>query len=187
MKLEAYCDTCKEITEHEMVKKTLFRCLACGTHTQLTREKEVEIKAILSKEAITKIGAVKLSEEEELIKGNELVVDLEGESRLGRITAIQLKDGRIVEFARAKDSTAVWLKEVGEVYVKFSLHKKAVTSPKRILFDGETEFFVGEEIEIDGKRYIIRRIKLIDGKLLKKEGERAVAKDIKRVYATYSP
>lgn len=186
MKLEIYCDTCNEITEHEMIKEALFRCLVCGTHTQLTRKREVEIKAILSEEAITKIGTLKLSEEEELIKGNEFVVDLEGESKLGRITAIQLKDGRVVEFAKAKDSKAVWLKEVGEVYVKFSLHKKAVTSSRKILFDGETEFSVGEEIEIDGKKYVIKRIKLIDGKLLKKDGERAVAKDIKRIYATYS-
>ncbi|MCS7143450.1 MAG: hypothetical protein NZ879_00315 [Archaeoglobaceae archaeon] len=187
MRLELYCDNCKEITDHEKVKKDLFRCLACGTHAQLKLEREVEIKAILSEEDITQIGTVKLLEEEELIKGNELIVDLEEESRVGRITAIQLKDGKVVEFAKAKDSKAVWLKEVGEVYVKFSLHKKAITSSYKILFDGETEFSVGEEIEIEGKRYVIRRIKLIDGKLLKREGEKALAKEVKRVYATYSP
>ncbi|MEM2727250.1 MAG: HVO_0476 family zinc finger protein [Archaeoglobaceae archaeon] len=186
MKTEIYCDNCKEVTEHEKVKGDSYRCLICGVYTQLTPEKEIELKAIFSKEDQTRIGSIKVLESEELVKGNELIVDFEGESRLGRITAIQLRDGRVVEFAKAKDSVAIWLKEVGEVYVKFSLHKKAVTSPYKILFDGETEFSVGEEIEVEGKRYVIRRIKLVDGRLLKRDGDKAVAKEIKRVYATYT-
>lgn len=187
MRTEIYCDTCKEITDHEMVKDNLYRCLNCGTHVRLEPEREVELKAIFSHEDETRIGAVKLSESEELVKGAELIVDLDGESRIGRITAVQLKDGRTVEFAKAKDSQAVWLKEVGEVYVRFSLHKRAVTTSYKIPFDGETEFSVGEEIEFERKKFVITRIKLLDGRLLKKEGEKAVAKEIKRIYATYSP
>jgi uncharacterized Zn finger protein len=187
MRSEIYCDTCKEITEHEVVKENLYRCLVCGTHAYLTPEREIELKAIFSEDKETKIGTLKIPEEEDLIKGSEFIVDLKGESRLGRITAIQLKDGRTVEFAKAKDSKAVWLKDVGEVYVKFSLHKRSVTTPYKVLFDGETEFSVGEEIEFDGKKFVITRIKLIDGRLLKREGDKAAAKDIKRVYATYSP
>ncbi len=187
MRAEIYCDNCGELTEHEMVKGSLYRCLICGTHVHQVPEKEVELKAIFSRDKETVIGTVKLSEGEELVKGSELVVDFGAESRLGRITAIQLKDGRTVEFARAKDAQAVWLKETGEVYVKFSLHKRSVTTPYKVLFDGETEFMVGEEIEFDGRKFVITRIKLIDGRLLRREGEKAVAKDIKRVYATYSP
>ncbi|MEM4615731.1 MAG: HVO_0476 family zinc finger protein [Archaeoglobaceae archaeon] len=187
MKTEIYCDNCREVTEHVSVKENLYRCSICGTHVHLTPEKEVELKAILSEEDITKIGTVKLPEGEEIVKGDELIVDLEGEGKLGRVTAIQLKNGTTVEFAKAREARAIWLKEVGEVYVKFSLHKRAVTTPYKALFDGETEFAIGEEIEINGKRYLIKRIKLIDGRLLKKDGERAVAKDIKRVYATYTP
>lgn len=186
MKLEIYCDHCREIKEHRRVKDNLYRCLTCGTHTHLMPKKEVKIKAILSEEEITKTGTLKISEDEELIKGKEMIVDLEGESKLGRITAIQLKDGRTVEFAIAKDAKAIWFKQVGEVYVKFSLHKKSVTTPYKAIFDGETEFAVGDEIEVEGKRFSIRRIKLLDGRLLKREGEKAFAKDIKRIYATYS-
>lgn len=186
MKTELYCDNCKEFTEHRNVKDNLYRCSICGSHVHLAPKKEIEIKAILSEEEKTRIGMIKLPEDEELVKGNELIVDLEGESKLGRVTAIQLKDGKVVEFARAKDSVAVWLKEVGEVHVKFSLHKRAVTSSCKIVFEGETELAVGEEIEIEGKKYVITRIKLIDGKTLIREGEKAIAKNIKRVYATYS-
>lgn len=187
MRMEIYCDNCKEVTDHEMVKNSLYRCLNCGTHVRLEPEREVELKAIFSHEGETRIGAVKLSEDEELIKGGELIADIGGESRLGKITAVQLKDGRTVEFAKVKDSQAVWLKEVGEVYVRFSLHKRSVTSSYKVLFDGETEFSVGEEMEFERKRFVITRIKLIDGKILKKEGEKASAKEIKRIYATYSP
>jgi len=187
VRVEIYCDNCRELTEHEIVKSGLYKCLICGTHVHQVPEKEVELKAIFSRDRETVIGTVKLSEGEELVKGSELVVDFGAESRLGRITAIQLKDGRTVEFARAKDAQAVWLKETGEVYVKFSLHKRSVTTPYKVLFDGETEFMVGEEIEFDGRKFVITRIKLIDGRVLRREGEKAFAKDIKRVYATYSP
>jgi len=186
MKTEAYCDNCKEVTEHELVKGNLYRCLICGTHIRVTPEKEVELRAIFSTDSETRLGSIRMPEGEELVKGDEIIVDLDGESKLGRITALQLKDGRTVEFAKAKDVKAVWLKDVGEVYVKFSLHKRAVTTPYKVLFDGETEFAVGEEIEFEGKKFVIRRIKLVDGRLLRREGEKAVAKDIKRVYATYS-
>lgn len=187
MRAEIFCDTCREKTEHRMIKKTLYRCTVCGTHTTIIPEKEVEIKAILSINSETRIGSVRIPEGEELVKGEEMIVDVENESRLGKITAIQLKDGRISEFGMAKDASAIWLKEVGEVYVKFSLHKRSVTTSRKLLFDGETEFKVGEQISVDGKRFTITRIKLADGRILRKEGEKAAAKDIKRVYATYTP
>uniref|UniRef100_A0A7J2TJI3 Archaeal Zn-finger protein n=1 Tax=Archaeoglobus fulgidus TaxID=2234 RepID=A0A7J2TJI3_ARCFL len=185
--MELYCDGCKDVTRHEVVKPNLYRCSICGTHTHFSPPKEVEIKAIFSSGEKTEIGKIKVPENEEMAKGSEIIVDFEDGSRLGRITAIQLKDGRMVEFSRAKDVYSVWLRNVGEVLVKFSLHKRAVTTPYKMLFDGETEFRVGELINIEGKKYRIHRIKLLDGGLLKREGEAALAKDIKRIYATYTP
>ncbi|MEM4523788.1 MAG: HVO_0476 family zinc finger protein, partial [Archaeoglobaceae archaeon] len=185
--MELYCDTCKKVTRHEFVKKNLYRCSLCNTHVNFLPPKEIEIKAILSSDDKTEIGKIKIAEDEIITKDSEIIVDLENESKIGRITALQLKDGRIVEFSKAKDVYSVWLRNVGEVSVKFSLHKRAVTSSYKLPFDGETEFIVGEIINIEGKRYRIHRIKLLDGRLLRKEGERAMAKDIKRVYATYTP
>ncbi len=185
--MELYCDICKEVTKHELVKQNLYRCSICGAHTRFSPPKEVEIKAILSSDEKTEIGKVKVSEEDEIVKGSEMIVDLKEESKVGKVTAIQLKDGRMVEFSKAKDTYSIWLRNVGEVSVKFSLHKRAVTTPYKMVFDGETEFVVGEVINIEGKKYRIHRIKLLDGGLLKREGEKALAKDIKRIYATYTP
>lgn len=184
--MEIYCDVCGETTKHEFVKEGLYRCSFCGTHSQVTQKKDLEIKAIFSTGSETEIGKIRVGEDDEIVKGEEMIVDLESGSKIGRVTAIQLKDGRIVEFSRAKDAFAVWFRNVGEVYVKFSLHKRSVTTPFKALFDGETEFVVGETIEIEKKKFRIHRIKLLDGRVLRREGEKAFAKDIKRVYATYT-
>ncbi|MEM2071070.1 MAG: HVO_0476 family zinc finger protein, partial [Archaeoglobaceae archaeon] len=65
------------------------------------------------------------------------------------------------------------------------LHKRSVTTPVKIIVDGDTEFEVGETIEIEGKKFRISRIKLIKGDILRKAGSRAKAKEIRRVYAKY--
>ncbi|MCS7119222.1 MAG: HVO_0476 family zinc finger protein [Archaeoglobaceae archaeon] len=185
--MELYCDCCKGVTKHEVVKKNLYRCSVCGTHINFTPKREVEIEAIFSSGSETEIGKIRMAEDEEIFRDSELVVDFEKESKIGRVTALQLKDGRISDFSKAKNVYAVWLRNVGEVTIKFSLHKRTVTTPYKMKFDGETEFVVGEIIELKKKKYRIHRIKLLNGGLLKKEGERALAKDIKRVYATYTP
>lgn len=184
--MEIYCDTCGEVTRHELVKEGLYRCSLCGTHSQITPKKDLELKAIFSTGSETEIGKIVVKEDEELAKDMEMIVDLESGSKIGRITAIQLKDGRVVEFSKSKDAFAVWFRNVGEVYVKFSLHKRSVTTPYKALFDGETEFTIGETIEIERKKFRIHRIKLLDGRVLRRGGEKAFAKDIKRVYATYT-
>lgn len=185
--MEVYCDNCKEVTKHDFVKTGLFRCSICGTHTHIIPKKDIKIKAIFSTGSETEIGSIKVKDGDEIMKGMEIVVDFEEGSKIGRVTAIQLKDGKIVEFSKAEDILAVWFRNVDEVYVKFSLHKRSVTTSHKALFDGDTDFVVGETIEIEKKRFRINRIKLLDGKVLRKEGERALAKEIKRVYATYTP
>ena len=69
--------------------------------------------------------------------------------------------------------------------MKISLHKGPVTTPYKLATSGETEFEVGEVLNIDGKNFRITRMKLIDGRLLKKSGDKARAKEIKRIYAMY--
>ncbi len=79
----------------------------------------------------------------------------------------------------------IWLRDVGEVEVRMSLHKRSVTTPYKMVVDGETEFEVGEVIFVDGKRFRIHRIKLLTGGVLRREGKRARARDIRRIYAKY--
>ncbi len=187
MRRYLYCDTCKDETEHELIRedKQLYRCLECGTVTQYMPEKEVKVKAIISTGAISRVGSVVFKEFDTVEVGDEIVVETAEGFRIGEVTAIELKDGKRTKFAEVKDVATVWLRDVGEVEVKFSLHKGAVTTPYKMLTSGDTEFEIGEKLNIDNLLFRITRMKLINGKLLKREGERAKAKDIRRIYAMF--
>ncbi len=180
-----YCDTCKEETLHEVVRedKNLYKCSICGTHTVYHPERELKIRAIVSTGAKSVKGFVKVRESEVIRKGDEYIVDTVEGHKIGEVTSIELPDGRRVEICEASKASTIWLRDVGEVTVKFSLHKRAVTTPYKMVTDGETEFEVGEVLNIDGKMFRIHRIKLIDGGVLRRG--KAKAKEIKRIYAKY--
>jgi uncharacterized Zn finger protein len=187
MKVVEYCDVCKDETEHELIRKekNLYRCRVCGSVRQIIPEREIEVKAIISTSGESEVGRIRVKESEMLKVGDEIVVETEDEIKVGEVTALELKDGRRVEIAEAREVQTVWLRNVSEVDVKFSLHKGAVTTPYKMRTTGETEFEIGERINIDNYIFRITRIKKLDGKLLKKRGEKAKAKEIKRVYAMF--
>ncbi|AEA46353.1 HVO_0476 family zinc finger protein [Archaeoglobus veneficus] len=182
-----YCDTCKEETEHEVVRaeKYLYRCRECGTVAQHLPEKMLRVKAIISSGAESEVGSITLKESDIVEKGDELVVEVEEGFKIGEVTSLELGNGKRSEIGEAKDIQTVWLRDVGEVILRISLHKGPVTTPYKMTVSGETEFGIGEVLNVDGKNFRITRMKLIDGRLLKKAGERAKAKEIKRIYAMY--
>lgn len=182
-----YCDTCGEETLHELIREEryLYRCMQCGTFTTHMPKKELEIRAVISSGAESVRGLIKVYEGDELEKGDEYIVETEEGHKVGEITSIELKNGKRVESGKVEEIETVWLRDVGEVEVRMSLHKRSVTTPYKTVVDGESEFEVGEVLYIDGKRFRINRIKLISGGVLRKEGKRAKAKEIKRIYAKY--
>lgn len=185
MKVVEYCDVCDDETEHELIKRNLYRCRVCGSVREILPEKEVNIKAIISTGGESEVGRIRIKESDVIRVGEEMIVETDEDVKVGEVTAIELKDMKRVEFAEAKDVYAVWLRNVGEVDVKFSLHKGAVTTPYKMRTTGDTEFEIGERINIDNYIFRITRIKKIDGKLLKRRGEKAKAKEIKRIYAMF--
>ena len=148
-------------------------------------EGEVRGKAVISTGAISRVGTIVFKEFDTVEVGDEIVVETDEGFRIGEVTSIELKDGRRTKFAEVKDIGTVWLRDVGEVEVKFSLHKGAITTPYKMLTSGDTEFEVGERVKIDNVLYRITRMKFMDGRLLKRAGERAKAKQIKRIYAMF--
>jgi uncharacterized Zn finger protein len=182
-----YCDTCDENTKHELIRpaKHLYRCTECGSFSQRLPGKDVSLRAIISSGAHSEVGSLKLKEYDVVEAGDELIVDTQQGFRLGEVTSIELKDGKRGEFSKVKDIATVWLRDVGEVAVRISLHKRAITTPYIFKAPGETEFAISEKIEIDNASYKITRIKLNNGKLLEKDGEKAKAKEIRRIYALF--
>ncbi len=189
MIMEIYCDVCGEETEHELIRadKNLYRCKICGSVVELRPEKEIELRAIISSGSQSEKGKMRVKPEDVLEVGDEVVVEVEDGFKVGEITSLEFKNGARGESAPAREVSTVWLRDVGEVVVKMSLHKGAITTPYRTLVSGDTEFEVGEVLEINRRRFRITRIKLINGRLLKKEGQTAEAKEIRRIYAIYEP
>ncbi len=182
-----YCDTCKEETLHEPVRadKNLYRCTECGSYTTFRPGKKIELRAVISSGPVSERGTLRVLEGSRIEKGDEYIVDTAEGHKIGEVTSIELRDGKRVESAAVEDIETVWLRDVGEVELRMSLHKRSVTTPFKMLVDGEAEFEIGEVIIVEGKKYRIHRIKLINGGVLRREGSRARARDIRRVYAKY--
>lgn len=187
MKREIYCDSCKEETLHTLINpsKHLFQCDVCGSVVEAAPEKKIELRAIISRDDVSERGKIEVPKSEVLTKGDEIVVEVGEGYRIGEITSIELRNGKRVDVANAEDIETVWLRDVGEVKVRISLHKGPVTTPYEIFTSGEVEFTVGEILPVEGRQYRITRIKLINGGLLKKEGRSAKAKEIRRIYAQF--
>ncbi|RUM35007.1 MAG: hypothetical protein DSY33_00710 [Archaeoglobus sp.] len=187
--MKIYCDVCCKETEHKLIRadRNLYKCRICGSVVELRREKEIELRAIISSGATSEKGKIRLRPDDLLKVGDEVVVEVGEGFKVGEITSLEFNSGLRVDLATAREVSTVWLRDTGEVTVKISLHKGSITTPYRILVSGETKFEVGEILEINRKNFKITRIKLINGRLLRKDGDIAVAKEIKRVYAIYQP
>ncbi len=185
--MHLYCETCKDETEHELIRaeKNLYRCRECGTVLQYIPEESVKVKAIISSGAESEVGTVLLRKSDFVEEGNELVVEVEEGFKIGEVTSLELSSGKRGVKGRVRDLRAIWLRDIGEVIVRLSLHRRAVTTPYRLSTPGETEFEIGEVLNINGRKFRITKMKLLNGRLLKRHGDKAKAKEIKRVYAMY--
>ena len=187
MKQFFYCEICGEETPHRLIREKthLYMCEECGNYANFPPEKEIVVNAIISFEGESERGKVRLKESEEIEKGDEFIVETDSGFRIGEVTSIELLNDKRSEIANAKQIKTIWLRDTGEVGVRISLHKRAITTPVTIYVPGETEFAVGEELEFGNKRYRITKIKVREGKVLDKKGDSIKAKNIRRVYAKF--
>jgi len=179
-----YCDDCEEDTPHHLIRenKNLYKCNNCGTVKHLQPEKEITVRAIISCGEESETGSIELKESEKVELKDELVIETEEGFKIGQITSIELKNGKRVETAEVRDILTLWLKDIGEMAVHISLHKGGVTTPFTFKAPGETEFIIDEILELENKKCRITKIKLDNGKLLDKAGQRAKTKEIVRIY-----
>ncbi len=182
-----YCEVCGEETEHKLIRKRthLYMCEECGNYATFPPEKEIIVNAIISFEGESERGKIRLKESEKVEKGDELIVETDSGFRIGEVTSLELVNNKRGEEAEAKEIRTIWLRDTGEVGVRISLHKRAITTPVTIYVPGETEFRVGEELEIGNKKFRISKIKSRDGKVIDRRNAGVRAKDIKRVYAIF--
>jgi uncharacterized Zn finger protein len=188
MDTRMYCPECGREEEHQVLSKTRgwrVRCVACGTVRQVPEKKErapLKVKAIVSEEDRSKVCIIELAADEVCRIGDHHVASC-GEDYTGvEISAIERGPQR-VRRARARDITALWTRKIEQVQVRVSVHDGKTTIPVMLDVSGEEPFVVGEVYRHGNRRFRIATMKLRDGDSLRKDGQKAVAMRIKRIYA----
>ncbi|HUK38030.1 MAG TPA: HVO_0476 family zinc finger protein, partial [Methanomicrobiales archaeon] len=186
MAITFVCPSCGEECDHEVVgtaRNPVVRCTACG-HTYRgvpAREEEVSVRAIVSREGESQVCSVPLESGEAVAVGDLLAAEC-GEEVFGvEVTSIESK-GKRVKRAKARDVSALWTRAIDQVVVRASVHSGRVTRPLAVACGGDEEFFVDEEWTFGTIPFRITHMKLRDGKVLRKEGQKAPARMVKRIY-----
>jgi uncharacterized Zn finger protein len=189
MFITAHCPECNDETEHEVIAESrdqLVRCTTCGHHARIPKDREPQalmIKTIVSREGTSRVCGIELAPEDECSVEDHLVAEC-GDDAFGvEVTSIECGDKR-VNRAKAPEITTIWTRAIEQVVVKISIHDGRKTIPVYMECDGEQAFVVNEMYVASGKRFRISHLKLRDGPLMRKEGWKAVAHRIKRIYGT---
>lgn len=187
---EFFCPTCNEDTEHEILKESsnlLVRCLNCGSIHNVSKEpepREIRVKAIISIERDSMKGTIELTEDERISVGDLLVAETEDGESLGvEVSSIEIDDKRVGN-AQASDIGTIWARVVDRVILKVSYHDGRSTIPLYVEYGGEDDIIIGETYRSGQYRYKVTHIKLRNGAMMRKEGWKAYARKIKRVYGT---
>jgi len=185
-------------TPHEVLKsggQATVRCGDCGhVHkTSLETDVTVERRVIVSQDDESDEAAVDVPPDETLSVGDEFLVETDAAFLTARVTSLETVDGARVEEAVAEDLKTIWSRAVGNVAVNLTLHPKDgghdSTRSVKIQVPGDEEFVVGETHEYCGEEFSVERLLVredatgYDREGYDYDGDAALAKDLKRVYA----
>jgi uncharacterized Zn finger protein len=195
------CPSCSPSLEtvHEVLTTggghATIRCTECGhTHKdQLPSTTEFEREVVVSQDGESFTATADVPEGEQLAVGEEFLLETEEAIVTARITSLQLGDEQRAETATAEEVRTIWTRAVGNVSVDLTLHPKDGTHDETesvtVQVPGDYEFVVGETEELGDEEFTVEGIHVRDDAVgyehdkLDFEGDSAVAKDIKRVYA----
>ncbi len=185
---EYFCPVCDEETGHEVISRgrnPIARCLSCGSVHPYSPEKEkklVQVKAIVSAEGTSRVCRVEMEEGEPCRVGDHFVAEC-GDEYIGvEVMAIERGESRVRK-AISSEIATLWTRKVEEVAVRISLHSGRTTASLRTLVPGEEPFVIGEVYKVGQKRIRISRIKMRRGMMLRREGAKAIAREIRRIFA----
>ena len=188
------CPSCGEECEHLLVddsRNPVVRCTLCGhTHRQVPakekEEAEILVRAIVSREGESMVCSVPLGPAERVVVGDFLAAECGGEVYGVEVTSIEA-GGKRVKRVKAQGVDTLWTRVIDQVVVRASVHRGRVTKPLSVACEGDEEFFVGEDWTFGTIPFRITHMKLRDGKVLRKEGQKAPARAIKRIYGYRTP
>lgn len=189
--LQAICPVCSqdEPIPHRILKEKpdlLIKCMQCNAvHSHSMEKMETRsIRVVVSTGDISESRRLTLDSNDIISKGDEFVVenDSTGEANFVLVTSIE-SGGKRVDSARANGIQTVWARSTDRVRAKVSVTKGWQTESIHMDVPGDQQFTVGEIVSSGDHGFIIKKIKIKDGKFLKKEGQSAQAKYIKRIFA----
>ncbi len=182
---ELLCFNCGDQTLHTEVSRSLFKCVECGTirACDIQRAKPLKVKLIISELDKSRCSFLELKPDEMVKIGEEFAVEDGNEVKAILITAIEKKAGERVKLAGAGEIACLWGKVISEIALKIAIQEKGKTRSLSVKVPGDGEFAVGEKIKIAGEELEITAIKIRKGKMMKREGNTALAKNIKRIFS----
>lgn len=194
------CPSCSPGAEtaHEVLNEggqATVRCGECShVHkTTIETESRVERRVIVSQEDESTEARVDIPPDETLSTGDEFLVETDEAILTARVTSLERTDGSRTDEAEVEAVKTVWTRAVGNVAVNLTLHPKDgghdETRSVKIQVPGDEEFVVGETQEYGGEEFTVERILVRDDATdyyregYDHDGDSALAKDCKRVYA----
>ncbi len=140
------------------------------------------VRTVVSSGEESRVCATEVDRNEIYRIGDPLVVECGEETQSVEITGIE-GDGRREERAKGSDIQTLWTRAVIRVTVKISIHEGRSTTPLYLEAGGTEEFEVDREYVVNKRKFRISHIKLRNDRFLRRSEEKALAKDIKRIYA----
>ncbi len=194
------CPSCSPTLEtvHEVLKsggQATVRCTECDhVHkTKIEPEPMVDRDVIVSQEGESFGETVEVPADETLAVGEEFVLDTEEAILFVRITSLELDGDRRVEATTGREVSTIWTRAVDNVAVNATLHpsdgRHDETRSVKLYVPGDYEFTVGETEELGEEQFTIEGIYVrSDASGYRREkfdfdGDTALAKDVKRLYA----
>ncbi|MEF8756960.1 MAG: HVO_0476 family zinc finger protein [Halobacteriales archaeon] len=193
------CPACSPDLEtvHEVLKpggQATVRCTECDhVHkVRLPADDRVERDVVVSQDGDSFSATADVPPEETLAVGEEFVLESEEGVFTVRITSLEVGDSR-VDAAPGEEVDTIWTRDVGNVAVNVTLHPKQGSGDRTKSLDlpvpGDHEFAVGETEEFGEEEFTVQKILVredargYDFESLDHEGDLAIAKDVKRLYA----
>jgi uncharacterized Zn finger protein len=183
------CQKCGEYCLHEVLrgrvgshqKITLsctVKCTQCGAVRKevVEEEKPQKIRIIVS-DRNTSIRSSVEYPKDEIIHIDDIFMF---ENYEVKVTSIETGPKR-PRSAKASQITTLWAIRYDYVYVPVSYKMGERTTSREIRTEPKDDFSVGDEIRLEGERFVIEKIK-IAGLTVSKPGRGAFASEIQRIY-----
>lgn len=184
-------------TVHEVLKPATdatVRCLSCShVHkTTISDTPQTDIAVVVSVGGDSKQTSMQLPADEQVLVGDELIVELDDVPTGVRVTSIERAQDERVTHAAAADIGTLWTRSIDNVGVSTTIHpadgSREGTRSETYYLPGDTELTVGDDVPHLDDSVTIEGIVIRDDavdyarKQYDHRGDSAYAKDIARVY-----